>query len=123
MARLLATQQLASWGWPHGSGVSRAAAVVVAELASNAAAHGRVPGRSFRLRLTMGPGLLLPDTLRIEVADPLGERRPDLSAPVPPAAEGSERGHGLVLVSYLVERCGVLDRPPSGKTVWAEIDL
>ena len=120
LARLMSTQQLAAWGWPYDDEVSRTGALLVAELAANAATHGRVPGRSFRLRLLTGPGLLLPATLRVEVADALGEFhpvRPQL------ASADDESGRGLLLVETFSTRWGIEDRPPSGKTVWAELDL
>lgn len=66
LARLLATEQLRSWGLPFET-----AAQVVAELASNAALHGRVPGRDFRLALAATAR-----TLRIEVTDTRGDRLP-----------------------------------------------
>lgn len=109
LARLLATEQLRSWGLPLD-----AAAHVVAELAANAALHGRVPGRDFRLALTVhGP------TLRIEVTDARAERLP---APVTHPADG-EAGRGLLLVEALADRWGVTAGPVPCKTVWAEISL
>ncbi|WP_457307203.1 hypothetical protein, partial [Polaromonas sp. P5_E6] len=48
LARLLATEQLRSWGLPLDD-----ASHVVAELAANAALHGYVPGRDFRVMLTV----------------------------------------------------------------------
>ncbi|WP_406384695.1 ATP-binding protein [Streptomyces sp. NBC_01618] len=77
LARHLALHVLHDWGIPYRSDASEAAALIVAELAANAATHGRVPGRDFELRLTHAPG----DTdalgvLRIEVSDMRGERRP-----------------------------------------------
>lgn len=120
LARLMGTQQLAAWGWPYDDEVSRAGAVLIAELAANAATHGRVPGRSFRLRLRTGPGLLLPATLRVEVADAQDEFSP--VRPEPPPAD-AESGRGLLLVDAVAARWGVASRSPSGKTVWAELDL
>ncbi|WP_346777184.1 ATP-binding protein [Streptomyces sp. HNM0575] len=120
LARLMGTQQLAAWGWPYDDEVSLTASLLIAELATNAATHGRVTGRSFRLRLLTGPGLLLPATLRIEVADARGEsapERPQLPAP------DAESGRGLLLVETLASRWGVAPRSPSGKTVWADLDL
>jgi hypothetical protein len=77
-----------------------------------------VPGRDFELRLG-----LTPDTLRVEVSDTRGERRPPqpgtLSAP-PPVAE---TGRGLLLAEALADRWAVIDRVPVGKTVRAELDL
>src|SRR4051812_17925385 len=60
LARLLATEQLRSWGVAYDP-----ARLIVAEFATNAVRHGRVPGRDFRLTLVVVP----PATLRIEVAD------------------------------------------------------
>ncbi|WP_330459640.1 ATP-binding protein [Streptomyces sp. NBC_00820] len=107
LARLLATDQLRAWGLP-----CEAAAQVVAELAANAAAHGRLPGRSFRLTL-----YVIGRTLRIEVADTRGDRRPELREPDPYA----ESGRGLVLVDALADRWGVADGRFPRKTVWAEL--
>ncbi|QPP06206.1 ATP-binding protein [Streptomyces bathyalis] len=120
LARLMGTEQLAAWGWPYDDEVSRTGTLLVAELAANAATHGRVPGRSFRLRLLTGPGLLLPATLRVEVAD-AGQEFDPVPSRLPP--EDSEAGRGLLLVDTLATRWGVVPRDPSGKTVWAELDF
>lgn len=109
LARLLATEQLRAWGIPLDR-----APHVVAELAANAATHGRVPGRDFRLTLYVVGG-----TLRIEVADTRGDRVPRIQDPVGEA----ESGRGLVLVDALADRWGAVTGPPPRKTVWAEIDL
>ncbi|MGW1889771.1 ATP-binding protein [Streptomyces sp. NPDC002004] len=109
LGRLLATEQLRSWGFPL-----EPAANVVAELAANAATHGRVPGRDFRLTLHVAAG-----TLRIEVTDTRGDRLP-CAQPVAPDAES---GRGLVLVEALADRWGVTPGPHPRKTVWAELDL
>lgn len=77
LARRLAVHQLNVWGIPYRSDVSGTAALLVAELAANAATHGRVPGRDFELLLGMIAGC--PEVLgrlRIEVSDTRGERRP-----------------------------------------------
>ena len=109
LARLLATEQLRAWGLPLDR-----APHVVAELAANAATHGRVPGRDFRLTLYVVGG-----TLRIEVCDTRGDRAPALRDP----AGAAESGRGLVLVDALADRWGAVPGPPPRKTVWAEIDL
>ncbi|MCK1818897.1 ATP-binding protein [Streptomyces sp. XM83C] len=119
LARLLATQQLADWGWARGGEHLEAAELVVGELAANAVTHGLVPGRDFMLTMTLTP---FPEgcsgILRIEVADCRGERLPTLAeAPCP----NGEHGRGLLLVSALASRWGVTPRFPSGKTVWAEL--
>jgi anti-sigma regulatory factor (Ser/Thr protein kinase) len=116
LARLLAVQQLSEWGWPPSSAVSEAAALVVAELAANAVAHGCMEGRGFRLTLTVEAA----DTLRIEVTDARGDRRP---LPRRTASPTDETGRGLLLVEALTTRWGNEPRPPSGKTIWAEIAL
>ncbi|WP_159771288.1 ATP-binding protein [Streptomyces sp. HM190] len=112
LARLLATEQLRSWGLPLDP-----ARLVVAELAANAASHGRVLGRSFRLALEVTP----PGVLRIEVTDSRGDRLP-VRAPVAGGAP-AEGGYGLWLVEELADRWGVVAGPVPSKTVWAELDL
>jgi len=86
---------------------------VVAELAANAVTHGRMRGRCFRLALTVDA----PDTLRVEVADPRGDRLPQpRSGDLPDSV--AESGRGLLLVEALAVPWGTEPRPPSGKTVW-----
>lgn len=114
LARLLTAEQLDAWGVPYGSEPAEAAALVVAELAANAVQHGRVPGRDFEVRLTLDG-----DVLRIAVSDARGERLPVLAE----AAEDGESGRGLHLVAALTTAWGTEPRPPSGKTVWAELRL
>ncbi|MCC5476828.1 ATP-binding protein [Streptomyces barringtoniae] len=109
LARLLAAEQLRTWGLPLD-----AAAHIVAELVANAATHGRVPGRNFRLTLYVVGG-----TLRIEVTDTRGDRLPGMRRP--DAEEDS--GRGLVLVDALADRWGVSTGRTPRKTVWAEITL
>lgn len=109
LARLLATEQLRSWGLPL-----EVPALVVAELAANAVVHGYVPGRDFRLMLTLSG-----DTLRIEAVD---TRRDALPLVRTPGAD-SESGRGLVLVEALAARWGVDHGPVPRKTVWAEVVL
>ncbi|PAZ14611.1 hypothetical protein CLM62_18445 [Streptomyces sp. SA15] len=108
LARLLATEQLRAWDLPLDT-----APQIVAELATNAATHGRVPGRDFRLTLYVVGG-----TLRIEVTDTRGDRHPHL-APTDPDAES---GRGLLLVDALADRWGVTPGPHPRKTVWAELN-
>ncbi|WP_316744437.1 ATP-binding protein [Streptomyces sp. MK7] len=109
LARLLAAEQLRVWGLPL-----HPAEHLVAELAANAATHGRVPGRDFALLL-----YVVGDTLRIEVTDTRGDRLPH-AHPVAADAE-SESGRGLLLVDALADRWGVIPGPPPRKTVWAEV--
>ncbi|MEV0694440.1 ATP-binding protein [Streptomyces sp. NPDC050388] len=111
LARLLATEQLRSWGLPLDP-----ARLIIAELAANAVVHGRVPGRSFRLGLTFTAR----GVLSIEVTDARGESLPTRrNAPLEPA----ESGYGLLLVEELADRWGVRGGPAPVKTVWAELDL
>ncbi|MFD8805113.1 ATP-binding protein [Streptomyces sp. NPDC059597] len=109
LARLLAADQLQSWGLPGGE-----ASQIVAELAVNAATHGRLPGRSFRMTLALSGG-----TLRIEVTDTRGDRLPECREPDPCA----ESGRGLLLVAALADRWGVAEDSFPRKIVWAELDL
>ncbi|MET8579551.1 ATP-binding protein [Streptomyces collinus] len=109
LARLLAADQLRAWELPQDP-----ATHIVAELAANAATHGRVPGRSFRLSLRMvGRGL------RIEVTDTRGDCLPKLQDPQAHA----ESGRGLLLVDALADRWGVTQGRFPRKTVWAELRL
>jgi anti-sigma regulatory factor (Ser/Thr protein kinase) len=109
LARLLTERQLDNWGEPYED-----AAQVVAELASNAVLHGRVPGRDFRLRLRLGPDR----TLRIELTDARGDRIPRTPDPV---VADAEAGRGLRIVTAYASRWGVETAPANTKTVWAEI--
>ncbi|MFF0088966.1 ATP-binding protein [Streptomyces canus] len=114
LAHLLAAEQLRAW--PVSPGVTERAEQIVAELATNAALHGRVGSRDFRLTLTLDTAAGL---LRIAVTDARGERLPS-----PPADYGTpldaESGRGLLLVTALADRWGVEPYLPGGKTVWAE---
>lgn len=112
LARLLATEWLRTWDLP--TGLTDTAAHLVAELASNAATHGRLPGRDFCLVLHATA-----DVLRIEVTDTRGD---DLPCPQHPSAE-AESGRGLLLVEALADHWGVEPGPVPRKTVWAELDL
>ncbi|MER6608243.1 ATP-binding protein [Streptomyces sp. NPDC000927] len=109
LARLLATEQLRSWGLPLED-----AGLVVAELAANAALHGHVPGRDFRISLTVDG-----DTLRIEVTDARGDAMPR----VPEPDGESLAGRGLLIVEALSVRWGVRAGPFPRKTVWADLAL
>ncbi|MFI6702846.1 ATP-binding protein [Streptomyces sp. NPDC050509] len=107
LARLLAESQLRDWGLPLDPG-----RLLVAELAANAASHGRVAGRDFRLTLRLAGGVL-----RIEVADTRRERLPVLQRP----PVDDESGRGLLLVDVLADRWGVTEGLFPRKTVWAEL--
>jgi anti-sigma regulatory factor (Ser/Thr protein kinase) len=112
LARLLAAEELRNWEVPPS--VTERAEQIVAELAANAALHGQVRGRGFRLTLTFGPAT---STLRVEVTDARGERLPVLVS-----SPEAESGRGLLLVATLADRWGTEPFPPSGKTVWAQLD-
>jgi anti-sigma regulatory factor (Ser/Thr protein kinase) len=109
LARLLAAEQLRSWGLPL-----HPAEHIVAELAANAVTHGRVPGRDFRVLL-----YVVGDALRIEVTDTRGDQFP---FPRHVTAD-TESGRGLLLVDALADRWGVIPGPPPRKTVWAEVGI
>jgi anti-sigma regulatory factor (Ser/Thr protein kinase) len=116
LARCLTVAQLALWGIPYGTRTAESVALIVAELAANAVTHGRVPGRDFELRLALVTG-----SVRVEVSDARGERRP-----LGPKGEPelfAEAGRGLLLVEAFADRWEVVDREPLGKTVRAEVDL
>lgn len=116
LARRLAGQWLDTWGLPYGSTAHDTVTLIVAELANNAAKHGRVVGRDFRLCL----GTVGDSTVRIDVTDTRTERLP--VALTPPS--DSTTGRGLLLVDALATRWGVRPRVGApGKTVWAELDL
>ncbi|MFD9291741.1 ATP-binding protein [Streptomyces sp. NPDC060030] len=114
LARLLTTAHLSHWGLPVES-----AAHIVAELATNAAVHGRVPGRDFRLRLAV----LRDALLRIEVTDARGERLPPAPGTLDLPGGEAESGRGLLIVGALADRWGIDVGPAPRKTVWAEVDL
>ncbi|MEF9907015.1 ATP-binding protein [Streptomyces sp. P9-A2] len=118
LARLLAAHQLTEWGHPHGSEAHDTAVLVVAELASNAVLHGRVPGRDFGLSLSVDDSRGI---VRIEVTDthPAHPAQPARPAPGP----DEDGGRGLLLVDALAADWGVSDRLGPGKTVWAECAL
>ncbi|WP_461110202.1 ATP-binding protein [Streptomyces calidiresistens] len=118
-ARRYAVGHLAAEGFPPSSEVSGTVALLVGELAANAARHARVPGRApghgFRLRL-----VLVQDRggVRIEVTD----ASPVLPPPVPGLpSPTAESGRGLPLVALFADRWGADPHPPTGKTVWAEV--
>ncbi|BBJ40883.1 hypothetical protein SSPO_036010 [Streptomyces antimycoticus] len=67
-ARRHAARLVAEWGHPA---FADDAALIVSELATNAVRHARIPGRLFRVQLT-----LTKTRLRIAVSDPRGERLP-----------------------------------------------
>ncbi|MFI1385319.1 ATP-binding protein [Embleya sp. NPDC020886] len=116
LAHQLAVEELRAWGLPPA--VVARARQIVAELAANAALHGSAdPSRGFRLTLTADAAL---GTLRIGVAD----SRPDCPPTTGTSAEATgESGRGLLIVTALCDRWGIDPHPPTGKTVWTELDL
>ncbi|MET9218852.1 ATP-binding protein [Streptomyces sp. NPDC088197] len=118
LARHAASNELHLWGVAHGTELAETAALLVAELATNAATHGRVAGRDFELRIRLTATLL-----RIDVSDARGERRPPDPGQLRPASPLSDSGRGLLLVEALATRWSVLPRDPVGKTLRAELDL
>ncbi|KOG28005.1 MULTISPECIES: ATP-binding protein [Streptomyces] len=112
LARLLAVE----WMRDHEVvpyGVVEVAAQIVAELATNAATHGRVAGRSFRLALIGSE-----EVLRIEVTDTRRESIPRIQQTCP----DGDSGRGLLLVEALADRWGTELGPVPRKTVWAELN-
>ncbi|MCX5334558.1 ATP-binding protein [Streptomyces sp. NBC_00140] len=116
LARLLAVEQLRTW--QVSPAVTERVEQIVAELAANAALHGHVQGRDFQLALTLDAAT---GTVRVSVTDARGEQLPITGADFEPSAH-SESGRGLCLVTTLADRWGTEPYPPSGKTVWAEIE-
>ena len=114
LARLLAVERLMAW--EMSPVVIERAEHVIAELAANAALHGRVQGRDFLLALTLDETA---GTLHIAVSDTRGKCHPAMP---PERVPDDESGRGLLLVDALADRWGTEPRPPSGKTVWAQIN-
>ncbi|MFD9865856.1 ATP-binding protein [Streptomyces niveus] len=116
LARRLTTAHLLAWDLPPRT--IETAEQVTAELAANAATHGRLSGRDFLLELRRTDDGRI---LRIEVTDTRGDRVPGLNPQLPPP--DTESGRGLLLVEVLADRWGVTQGPVPRKTVWAELDL
>ncbi|AWW39852.1 ATP-binding protein [Streptomyces cadmiisoli] len=114
LARLLAAEQCRTW--EVAPTITERVVQIVAELAANAALHGRVQGRDFRLALTFNTTA---DTLRVAVSDARGDHLPVPVATARP--DEAESGRGLLLVTTLADRWGTEPYPPAGKTVWAEV--
>lgn len=104
LARVLAVDWLRTRGLPYR--VTESAEQIVAELAANAATHGRVSGRDFCLAL-----LADADALRIEVTDTRRDGLPRLRPPTPDA----NSGRGLLLVEALADRWGSGSVPSPGR--------
>ncbi|MFF4056001.1 ATP-binding protein [Streptomyces sp. NPDC001668] len=113
LARLLAVEELRTWA--VSPAVTERVEQVVAELAANAALHGRVQGRDFRLTLTLGEAT---GFVHIEATDTRGERLPALP---PEPGPDDESGRGLLVVAALADCWAIEPYPPGGKAVWAEV--
>ncbi|WP_155058465.1 ATP-binding protein [Streptomyces blattellae] len=96
LARLLATTQLCAWSLSPD--VTERAEQIVAELAVNAALHGRVQGRDFRLALTFDTTT---GVLRIAVTDAKGGQLPVVPAD---STTDGEASRGLLMVGALADR-------------------
>ncbi|WP_406351747.1 ATP-binding protein [Streptomyces sp. NBC_00658] len=122
LARLLVEQQLEEWGLPRTGAVTLALVAVTAELAANAATHGRTPGRDFEVRLS-----LTATRARVEVSDTRPDRLPPLpgsgpsAAPEPSPPDAATSGRGLLLVDEFATRWGCEPRSKHVKTIWAEV--
>ncbi|WP_404819007.1 ATP-binding protein [Streptomyces phaeolivaceus] len=117
LARRLVSHRLNDWGHPYTTPANETLTLIAAELTANAVRHGHVPGRDFRLQLTLAEG-----TFRVEVTDTRAESQPPSTPPTPDSA--SESGRGMFLVAALADDWGVTPRPAApGKTVWAELRL
>ncbi|MFE3657311.1 ATP-binding protein [Streptomyces sp. NPDC059165] len=115
LARRLVSHRLNDWGHPYTTPVNETLTLITAELTANAVRHGHVPGRDFRVRLTLAEG-----TFRIEVTDTRAEKQPPSTPPTPDSV--SESGRGLHLVAVLADDWGVSPRLAApGKTVWAKL--
>ncbi|MEU4258405.1 ATP-binding protein [Streptomyces fradiae] len=117
LARRLVSHRLDDWGHPYSSPINETLTLITAELTANAVRHGRVPGRDFRVQLTLTEGIF-----HIEVTDTRTEKRP----PASPLATDplSESGRGLLLVTALADDWGVSPRQAApGKTVWAKLHV
>ncbi len=117
LARLLVGARPDARGIPYRSPAHDTLTLIARKLCANAVQHGHVPGRDFRVRLT-----LTAEVIRIEVTDTRTERRPaDTRRPTTPPPD-SETGRGLLLVEHLAARWGVTPRTGApGKTIWAEL--
>jgi len=116
LARRLVSHRLDEWGHPYASTANETITSITSELTANAVHHG-LAGRDFHVRLTESARCL-----RVEVTDARPGRVPPSSVQEP--SGDAECGRGLLLVSHLSTRWGVLSRAGTrSKTVWAELCL
>jgi anti-sigma regulatory factor (Ser/Thr protein kinase) len=121
LARRLVAHRLHEWGVPYNSDPHDAMSLIVGELCANAVTHGHVPGRDFRLRLTMHDM-----TVRVEVTDSRSASLPDIGSAATREATIAiaESGRGLSLVASAATNWGWHPEVGGrGKTVWAELRL
>lgn len=109
-ARALAVR----WGHPD---LADDVELLVSEVFSNAVIHGTT-GRGSQVHVTYR---LLDDRIHVEVRD-AATGRPGLMPPVLADEEVRENGRGLLVVSRVAHRWGVVRRV-IGKSVWFEILL
>jgi hypothetical protein len=96
LARRLLPHQLDAWGVPHGSEASDTATLLVAELAANAAPHGRVLAGTSRLTLRSSAGSCFSRVAQALCADPAeGEERCVVGAGRPGGLRGGRRRPGV----------------------------
>ncbi|MFI0411192.1 ATP-binding protein [Actinomadura sp. 3N508] len=102
----------------EGTGREEDAAVVAAELATNAVRHSRSGGEQgwFGLEVTLG------EFARVAVTDLGGGCVPTIRSEMP-GCEPRVGGYGLLTVSKLALTTGVHGSSANGFTVWANMDL
>lgn len=90
------------------------AMLLLSELVTNSVLHSRSgePGGSVTVALCIGPAGIL-----IQVRDDGGPSEPRVSAV---AADGAERGYGLLLVDVLADRWGTISSP-DGRVTWCRV--
>jgi hypothetical protein len=104
-ARRILVRRLRAWGYETDP-----AALLIGELAANAATHCPAT-RLFRMRIAVRGAVL-----RIEATDDCGQLAPELVKP----NDEAESGRGLLLVDALSSAWGVEPSHGGGKTVWCE---
>ncbi len=111
-------EQLAAWGWPYDTELTQDTALLVAELAANAALHGATEGgRCFRLRMEANE-----TRLRIEVTDAQPTSYPPCTGNTE-SNETAESGRGIQLIEAVATQWGVANNCPYSKTIWCELSV
>jgi anti-sigma regulatory factor (Ser/Thr protein kinase) len=111
LARAFAADTLKAWAVPAGR--VEAVQLVVSELVTNAVLHAP-ESRTIVLEL-----LMTDRGLRVMVSDDSPRQPQPGGHSTPPT---SESGRGVEVVDALADRWGTQKRPPSGKTVWCDLD-